>query len=134
MTPLMKASWDGNIPEVQNLLENPDNNVNEQNNTGKTAIMFAAYQNHAHVVDLLLCNKADFFVWDHAGGNAFTSGITGKQNRLLDRFALSRQLESGARKTEMDHIREESCKITDSIDKFDVTMKAWRSMRSVGGQ
>jgi hypothetical protein len=129
MTPLMRACWEGNVSSVKALLQDCNVHVNEQNNTGKTAIMFAANQNHAPIVELLLENKADFLVWDHAGGNAFTSGVLGRQNRLLDRMAMIKELEGEARKLEMEYIKKESRKISDSIEEFGGIVKAWKSMK-----
>jgi ankyrin repeat protein len=75
ITPLIKASWDGDLPIVQYLLSKGAN-VNARDTEGKgTALLNAVTRQHTQVVKALLAAKADITLRNDFDFNAFTMAV-----------------------------------------------------------
>jgi ankyrin repeat protein len=75
ITPLMKASWDGDLPIVQYLLAKGANVNATATDTKETALMNAVTRGHVEIVKALLAAKADVSLRSRFDFNAFTSAV-----------------------------------------------------------
>ena len=77
ITPLMKASWDGDLPIVEYLLAKGAN-VNARDTESKgTALSNAVRREHVEIVKALLAAKADVSLRDMFDFNVFTTAVAG---------------------------------------------------------
>lgn len=75
ITPLQKASWDGDLPIVEYLLSKGAN-VNARDTQSKeTALTNAVKRSHTEIVKALIAAKADVSLRDMFDFNAFTSAV-----------------------------------------------------------
>jgi ankyrin repeat protein len=82
MTPLMKASWDGDLPIVQYLLSKKANVNSTATDTKETALMNAVTRGHSEVVKALLDAKADITLRNAFDFNAFTIAVAAGNQEL----------------------------------------------------
>jgi ankyrin repeat protein len=75
MTPLMKASWDGELPIVQYLLSKHADVNARATDTKETALMNAVTNGHIEIIKALLAAKADIKPRNAYDFNAFTSAV-----------------------------------------------------------
>jgi ankyrin repeat protein len=75
ITPLMKASWDGDLPIVQYLLSKGANVNSRATDTKETALMNAVTRGHMEIIVTLLAAKADVGLRNTFDFNAFTSAV-----------------------------------------------------------
>ena len=69
-TPLMIASYKGNVDVVNAMIESGAY-INEKNNKGLTALMIASSNNNIKVIDKLINQLANINLIDNEGNNAF---------------------------------------------------------------
>jgi ankyrin repeat protein len=69
---LMGAAFKGDIAGAKILFSDPRTNVNQQNNIGQTAAMYAALFGHKAFLEYLLEQGADFSLADAKGNSAAT--------------------------------------------------------------
>ncbi|WP_455543069.1 ankyrin repeat domain-containing protein [Intestinibacter sp.] len=69
-TPLMVASWNGNLKIVEILLKQKEICINQQDSNGYTPLIKAAIRNKDKIVEVLLKNKADKYVRSKEGMTA----------------------------------------------------------------
>ncbi|MGI9298393.1 MAG: ankyrin repeat domain-containing protein [Gammaproteobacteria bacterium] len=81
MTPLMAAAA-GNNREIVRMILDANADVNQKNDYGTTALMFAVYFGHAAMMTLLVENGADVTIQDKDGRQA--SFIVGYRRDLFD--------------------------------------------------
>ena len=84
-TPLMIAADEGDLTKVKKLL-GKGADVNGRNGDGNTALMYAAYGNHAPIVELLLDHQADVESENFAGVSVFDIATLRKDD-LVKSFA-----------------------------------------------
>jgi len=91
-TSLMVACKDGNLSAVQEALLHDD--INYQDEDGWTALMYAAYFNHADLVSFLLAKEADRSLTTNNGKNvrwlAYTEGHVSVVSILDEHFRAQR--------------------------------------------
>jgi ankyrin repeat protein len=75
ITPLLKASWDGDLPIVQYLISKRANINARATDTKETPLMNAVTRGHTEVVRALLAAKADVAPRNSFDFNAFTSAV-----------------------------------------------------------
>ena len=75
ITPLLKASWDGDLPIVQYLLGKGANINARATDTKETALINAVTRGHVDVVKALLDAKADVALRNKFDFNAFTTAV-----------------------------------------------------------
>jgi ankyrin repeat protein len=75
ITPLLKASWDGDLPIVQYLISKRANVNARAGDTKETALMNAVTRGHTEIVKALLAAKADVAPRNSFDFNAFTSAV-----------------------------------------------------------
>ncbi|HYC60412.1 MAG TPA: ankyrin repeat domain-containing protein [Thermoanaerobaculia bacterium] len=75
ITPLLKASWDGDLPIVQYLIGKGANVNARASDTKETALMNAVTRGHLEVVKALLGAKADVTLRNSFDFNAFTTAV-----------------------------------------------------------
>ena len=81
ITPLLKASWDGDLPIVQYLIAKGANINARASDTKETALMNAVTRGHTDVIKALLEAKADVTPRNSFDFNAFTTAVAaGKQD------------------------------------------------------
>ncbi len=82
ITPLMKASWDGDLPIVEYLLSKGAN-VNARDTQSKeTALSNAVKRGHVDIVKTLLAAKADVSLRDMFDFNVFTTAVAGGNQEI----------------------------------------------------
>ena len=82
ITPLMKASWDGDLPIVEYLLaKGAKVNARDTESHG-TALSNAVKQGHAGIVKALLAAKADVLLRDKFDFNVFTTAVAGGNQEI----------------------------------------------------
>ena len=89
-TALMGASYKGNTDSVKLLLAQPDIKLDATSEDGDTALMAAAEQGHAAIVEMLVKAGADVRKTDKAGETA----ITRAQKTLAKQQAIISKLQS----------------------------------------
>lgn len=80
--PLMEAVYEGNTVEVKALIDEGVN-VNERDESGRTALMIAANRGHTYVVQLLLESGADANAKDNQGMTAIQSAADRGFERIV---------------------------------------------------
>jgi ankyrin repeat protein len=75
ITPLLKASWDGDLPIVQYLISKRANINARAGDTKETALMNAVTRGHVEIVKALLAAKAEVAPRNRFDFNAFTSAV-----------------------------------------------------------
>jgi serine/threonine-protein phosphatase 6 regulatory ankyrin repeat subunit B len=75
ITPLMKASWDGDLPIVQYLIEKGAKIDSRATDTKETALMNAVTRGHLEIIQALLAAKADVSLRNSFDFNPFTSAV-----------------------------------------------------------
>jgi uncharacterized protein len=75
ITPLMKASWDGDLPIVEYLIGKGANVNARATDTKETALMNAVTRGHTEVVKALLAAKPDVSLRNSFDFNAFTTAV-----------------------------------------------------------
>jgi ankyrin repeat protein len=75
ITPLLKASWDGDLPIVQYLLAKGANVNARAGDTKETALMNAVTRGHMEIIKALLAAKADVALRNAFDFNPFTSAV-----------------------------------------------------------
>lgn len=71
---LFEAARSGNLTQLENLLGDPEVDVNAQNQKGYTALILASYNNQPEAVKFLLEKGADVNKPD-SGGNTALMGV-----------------------------------------------------------
>ncbi len=95
ITPLIKASWDGDLPIVQYLLsKGADVNARDTESKG-TALLNAVTREHVEVVKALIAAKANIGVRNMFDFNAFTTAVAAGNEQIA-----SMLLEAGAKPDE----------------------------------
>jgi ankyrin repeat protein len=92
ITPLLKASWDGDLPIVQYLLAKGANVNARATDTKETALMNAITRGHVEIVKALLGAHADVSPRNSFDFNAFTSAAAAGNQELAGLL-----LEAGAK-------------------------------------
>jgi ankyrin repeat protein len=90
ITALSWASYKGNKNAVKLLLAQPGIKLDQTNDDGDTALMVAAENGHAEIVEMLLAAGANVSITDEAGETA----ITRAQKTLAKQQAIISRLES----------------------------------------
>lgn len=75
ITPLQKASWDGDLPIVEYLLSKGANVNARDTESHETALTNAVKRSHTEIVKALIAAKADVSLRDKFDFNAFTSAV-----------------------------------------------------------
>lgn len=75
ITPLLKASWDGDLPIVEYLIKKGANVNARATDTKETPLMNAVTREHTEVVKALLAAKADVSLRNSFDFNPFTSAV-----------------------------------------------------------
>lgn len=75
MTPLLKASWDGDLPIVEYLIKKGANVNARATDTKETPLMNAVTRGHTEVIKALLAAKADVTLRNSFDFNPFTSAV-----------------------------------------------------------
>jgi ankyrin repeat protein len=75
ITPLLKASWDGDLPIVEYLIGKGANVNARATDTKETALMNAVTRGHTEVVKALLAAKPDVSLRNSFDFNAFTTAV-----------------------------------------------------------
>jgi ankyrin repeat protein len=75
ITPLLKASWDGDLPIVQYLISKGADVNSRATDTKETALMNAVTRGHTEIIKALLAAKADVTLRNGFDFNAFTSAV-----------------------------------------------------------
>ena len=75
ITPLLKASWDGDLPIVEYLIKKGANVDARATDTKETALLNAVTREHTEVIKALLAAKADVSLRNSFDFNAFTSAV-----------------------------------------------------------
>lgn len=75
ITPLLKASWDGDVAIVQYLIGKGANVNARATDTKETALINAVTRGHTEVIQALLAAKADVTLRNSFDFNAFTSAV-----------------------------------------------------------
>jgi ankyrin repeat protein len=75
ITPLLKASWDGDLPIVQYLIAKGANVNARAGDTKETPLMNAVTRDHMEIIKALLAAKADVTPRNSFDFNAFTSAV-----------------------------------------------------------
>ncbi|MDP9193578.1 MAG: ankyrin repeat domain-containing protein [Acidobacteriota bacterium] len=75
ITPLLKASWDGDLPIVHYLIAKGANVNARAGDTKETPLMNAVTRDHTEVIKALLAAKADVTPRNSFDFNAFTSAV-----------------------------------------------------------
>ncbi|MCL4361842.1 ankyrin repeat domain-containing protein [Candidatus Dependentiae bacterium] len=94
LTPLMSASFSGNITMAQSLLDSGAN-INAQNNSGTTALMVAASMGRKDIVKLLIDAKARINIADISGLTALDYAQIPKHNKDIIQLLKSKGAKSG---------------------------------------
>ncbi len=82
ITPLIKASWDGDLPIVEYLLsKGADVNARDTESKG-TALLNAVTRGHMEVIKALLAAKADVSLRNSFDFNAFTTAVAGGNEEI----------------------------------------------------
>ena len=99
ITPLMKASWDGDLPIVQYLIGKGANVNARATDTKETALLNAVTRGHTDIIKALLAAKADVHLRNSFDFNAFTSAVAAGNQEiaklLLDAGAKINETTSG---------------------------------------
>jgi ankyrin repeat protein len=82
ITPLMKASWDGDLPIVQYLLSQKANVNARATDTKETALLNAVTRGHEEIVQALLAAKADVTLRNAFDFNAFTTAVAAGKTEI----------------------------------------------------
>jgi ankyrin repeat protein len=82
ITPLQKASWDGDLPIVQYLIGKGANVDARATDTKETALMNAITRGHAGIVKALLAAKANVALRNAFDFNPFTSAVAAGNQEL----------------------------------------------------
>lgn len=97
ITPLLKASWDGDLPIVQYLLSKGANVNARATDTKETAVMNAVTRGHTEVIKALLAAKADVSLRNSFDFNAFTSAVAaGNQEVAAMLLEAGAKIDDGA--------------------------------------
>jgi ankyrin repeat protein len=97
ITPLLKASWDGDLPIVQYLLSKGANVNFRAPDTKETALMNAVTREHTEVIKALLAAKADVSLRNTYDFNAFTSAVAaGNQEMAAMLLEAGAKIDDGA--------------------------------------
>ncbi|KAH9123276.1 hypothetical protein AeMF1_005682 [Aphanomyces euteiches] len=91
--PLLYFAKSGDVSRLIEALENGES-LEDRDETGKSALMYAAVSGHAQVVRYLLQQKADMNVTDSSGATAL-SLATGESRFILEREMLYRIVRAG---------------------------------------
>lgn len=75
ITPLLKASWDGDLPIVEYLIGKGANVNARASDTKETALLNAVSRGHIDVIKALLAAKADVTLRNAFDFNAFTTAV-----------------------------------------------------------
>lgn len=82
ITPLMKASWDGELAIVEYLLEKGANVNARDTESHGTALANAVRREHVDIVKALLAAKADVLLKDKFDFNVFTTAVAGGNEEI----------------------------------------------------
>jgi uncharacterized protein len=82
ITPLQKASWDGDLPIVEYLLAKGANVNARDTESNETALTNAVKQRHTAIVKALIAAKADVSLRDKFDFNAFTTAVAGGDQEI----------------------------------------------------
>jgi ankyrin repeat protein len=82
MTPLQKASWDGDLPIVQYLIAKGANVNARATDTKETALMNAVTRDHGEIIKALLAANADVSLRNTFDFNAFTSAVAANHQEV----------------------------------------------------
>jgi ankyrin repeat protein len=97
ITPLAKASWDGELEIVQYLLAKGANVNATATDTKETALMNAVTRGHTEIVKALLAAKADVKLRNKFDFNAFTSAVAAGNQELAELLlAAGEKIDDGA--------------------------------------
>jgi ankyrin repeat protein len=97
ITPLAKASWDGELEIVQYLLSKGANVNATATDTKETALMNAVTRGHTEIVKALLAAKADVKLRNKFDFNAFTSAVAAGNQELAELLlAAGAKIDDGA--------------------------------------
>ena len=87
LSPLMRAAWDGNLAQMQNILAT-NSPIDQRDERGATALMYACVANQPIIVGYLLKNGAKKGLQTHKGNTAMFFAVQEKNNEIISLLSI----------------------------------------------